>query len=322
MADGAKAWRGRLLGAIAAGLLVSTGAGQSVASGEAPAAVTRKFEKHEALWAKLAANPEARLPVIVRFDMPALPGAASFASPAAADEAHTKAIRAAQDRILAATFPQGALSSAAAAEKNLKRMDFSPMFGILASADEIARLATDPNVTLIQEDRLSKPSLNESLPLIQMPAMYAAGATGNGHHVAVLDTGGRRSHQFLSSRINSEACYNTTGIQGSVSQCAGGASSSTATGSGEDCTASNIYGCGHGTHVAGTVAGYNTAPAPGQPTSGVARDARLISINVFSRFPANSSSPCGAIPGYTHCVLTFDTDQIRGLERVYALRNT
>src|SRR5690606_40171862 len=60
---------------------------------------------------------------------------------------------------------------------------------------------------------------------------------------------GRRSHQFLSSRINSEACYNTTGIQGSVSQCPGGVSSSTATGSGEDCTASNIYGCGHGTHV-------------------------------------------------------------------------
>ncbi|WP_379014259.1 S8 family peptidase [Neoaquamicrobium sediminum] len=284
--------------------------------------MTRKFEKHEALWAKLAANPEARLPVIVRFDMPALPDAASFASPAAADEAHTKAIRAAQDRILATAFPQGALSSASAAEKNLKRMDFSPMFGIVASADEIARLATDPNVTLIQEDRLSKPSLNESLPLIQMPAMYAAGATGNGHHVAVLDTGGRRSHQFLSSRINSEACYNTTGIQGSVSQCPGGASSSTATGSGEDCTASNIYGCGHGTHVAGTVAGYNTSPASGQPTSGVARDARLISINVFSRFPANSSSPCGAISGYTHCVLTFDTDQIRGLERVYALRNT
>ena len=322
MADRAKAWRGRLLGAIAAGLLVSTGAGPSVASGEAPAAVTRKFEKHEALWAKLAANPEARLPVIVRFDMPALPDAASFASPAAADEAHTKAIRAAQDRILATAFPQGALSSASAAEKNLKRMDFSPMFGIVASADEIARLATDPNVTLIQEDRLSKPSLSESLPLIQMPAMYAAGATGNGHHVAVLDTGGRRSHQFLSSRINSEACYNTTGIQGSVSQCPGGASSSTATGSGEDCTASNIYGCGHGTHVAGTVAGYNTSPASGQPTSGVARDARLISINVFSRFPANSSSPCGAISGYTHCVLTFDTDQIRGLERVYALRNT
>ncbi|MBX9465354.1 MAG: S8 family serine peptidase [Aquamicrobium sp.] len=284
--------------------------------------MTRKLEKHEALWAKLAANPEARLPMIVRFDMPALPDAASFASPAAADEAHAKAIHAAQDRILAAAFPQGALSSASAAEKNLKRMDFSPMFGIAASADEIARFAADPNVTLIQEDRLSKPSLNESLPLIQMPAMYAAGATGNGHHVAVLDTGGRRSHQFLSSRINSEACYNTTGIQGSVSQCPGGASSSTATGSGEDCTASNIYGCGHGTHVAGTVAGYNTAPASGQPTSGVARDARLISINVFSRFPANSSSPCGAIPGYTHCVLTFDTDQIRGLERVYALRNT
>jgi subtilisin family serine protease len=314
-------WRRRLLGAIASGILVSIGATSALAADVAPAAVAQKVENHNALWSKLSAEPGARLPVIVRFDMPSMPQAAAFASPQAADDAQTKAIRAVQEKILGAVLPAGTLSSASASdEKNIKLMDFSPMFGIVASADDLARFAADPNVTMIQEDTLDRPYLAQSLPLIQMPAMYSAGAAGNNYRVAVLDTGGRRGHVFLSSRIISEACYNTSGVQGSSSRCPGGASSSIATGSGEDCTASNIYGCGHGTHVAGTAAGFNTTGSG--PANGVARDARIISINVFSQFPANSSTPCGSMPGYTHCVLTFTSDQIRGLERVYALRGS
>lgn len=318
------ALRKHLLGAIASGLLLVGGvaATPSLAADAAPAAVAQKVEGHNELWSKLTADPGSKLPVIVQFSMPALPDAATFASAKAADDAQTKAIHAAQDNILGAVLPSGTLSSAQATEeRNLKRMDFSPMFGILADADDLAKLAANPNVTVIQEDVAVPPSLIQSLPIIQMPAMYSAGATGNGYHVAVLDTGGRRSHQFLSSRIVSEACYNTTNAQyGSTSRCPGGASSSTATGSGEDCTASNVYGCGHGTHVAGTAAGFNTSPQSGQPANGVARDGRIISINVFSQFPA---SQCGGLPaGYNSCVLTFNTDQIRGLERVYALRNT
>ncbi|TYR36404.1 S8 family serine peptidase, partial [Mesorhizobium microcysteis] len=314
-------WRKRLLGAIAWGMVVSTGAMTAMpswASGAAPAAVAQKVEGHEALWSRLAGRPGEGVPVIVRFAMPPVPDAASFASPQAADEAQTSAIRAMQQKVLGAVLPAGALSSPAASEgKNIKLMDFSPMFAITATAEELASLAADPNVTAIVEDRPQPPLLRDSLSLIQMPQMYAAGATGNGYHVAVLDTGGRRGHVFLSSRITSEACYSTTNnAEGSVSLCPGGVSSSTATGSGEDCTASNVSGCGHGTHVAGTVAGWNTSPQSGQPTSGVARDARLISINVFSRFPA---STCG-LP--TACVMTYPSDQIRGLERVYALRST
>ena len=318
------ALRKHLLGAIASGLLLVGGvaATPSLAADAAPAAVTQKVEGHNELWSKLTAEPGAKLPVIVQFSMPALPEAAAFASAKAADDAQTKAIHAAQDKILGAVLPSGTLSSAQATEeRNLKRMDFSPMFGMLADADDLAKLAANPNVTVIQEDVAVPPSLIQSLPIIQMPAMYSAGATGNGYHVAILDTGGRRSHQFLSSRIVSEACYNSTFAQhGSTSRCPGGATSSTATGSGEDCTASNIYGCGHGTHVAGTAAGFNTAPQSGQPSNGVARDSRIISINVFSQFPR---SQCGNIPAqYNSCVLTYTSDQISGLERVYALRNT
>jgi hypothetical protein len=73
-------------------------------------------------------------------------------------------------------------------------------------------------------------------------------------------------------------------------------------------------GCRHGTHVAAIAAGKGAVTA-----SGVARNARLISIQVFSRFegPANC---VGA--GEDPCTLSFDSDQLKGLQRVFALRNT
>ena len=56
--------------------------------------------------------------------------------------------------------------------------------------------------------------------------------------------------------------------------CPGGMAESTALGSGMPCSAD---GCYHGTHVAGIAAG------KGASFSGVARDASLISIQVFSQ---------------------------------------
>ena len=89
-----------LLGAIAAGMLIGVGvsaATSSPALDAAPAAFVRKVEDHDALWAKLAANPGTKLPVIVQFEMPALPNAAGFELPEAADGARMKAIHASQD---------------------------------------------------------------------------------------------------------------------------------------------------------------------------------------------------------------------------------
>ncbi|MGQ3154645.1 S8 family serine peptidase [Neoaquamicrobium sediminum] len=317
------AWRKRLLGAIASGLLVACGltATGSLAADAAPAAIVQKVQDHEALWAKLTADPGTRAPVIVRFEMPELPDAASFTSPAAADEAHIKAIHAVQDKILGTVLPAETLSSTQATEAlNLKRMDFSPMFGILADADDLARFAADPNVSMIQVDGVDAPHLVESLPLIEMPAMYAAGASGDGFHVAIIDTGALSGHTFLHGKVDSEACYNTSIPEdGSVNACPGG-QDTTEPGSGDDCTISILYGCGHGTHVAGIAAGFNAAFQPQPPTNGVARDARIISINVFSEFPGER---CDNLPpGFLSCILSYTSDQIKGLERVYALRNT
>lgn len=72
-----------------------------------------------------------------------------------------------------------------------------------------------------------------------------------------------------------------------------------------------VGACDHGTVVAGIAAGTNAT------FSGVAKDATLIAIQVFSRF--DSVTNCGSA---TPCALTYTSDQILGLQQVYALRST
>ena len=255
--------------------------------------------------------------VIVHFAAPALASPASFDTPAAADAAQTTAVHAMQDQILGAVFGSASLARPAADAMGLKRMDFSPMFAISVTADQLASLAANSQVLRIQEDELAKPVLDEAVPLVGMTAAYAAGATGAGWAVVVLDSGTRRTHEFVSGKVVSAACYSTTNASyPSESYCPGGAPSSTAIDSANDCDIT-ISGCGHGTHVSGIAAGNNTNRQAGEPANGVSRDGTLITINVFSKF--TDANLCG---GMGPCILSYTTDQILGLERVYALRNT
>jgi subtilisin family serine protease len=160
------------------------------------------------------------------------------------------------------------------------------------------------------------PLLGSSIPVIGANIAQAAGVRGAGQVVAVLDTGVQKTHPFLSGKVVSEACYSTTNsAYPSFSVCPGGVAASTASGSGVNCDV-NVNGCQHGTHVAGIAAGRGGG-STGVTFSGVAPDAQVIAVQVFSRF--TSTTYCGSS---TPCVLSFTSDQIKGLERVYALRNT
>jgi hypothetical protein len=157
------------------------------------------------------------------------------------------------------------------------------------------------------------------VPVVGATGGMANGFSGSGQAIAILDTGVDKNHSyFAGGKVVSEACYSTTtgtnpDFDSSQSLCPGGVQESTAPDSGLHCDTSQIGICWHGTHVAGIAAGRE--PTLGH--FGVAKDASIIAIQVFSRF--NNPSNCG---GGAPCVSAYSSDIIKGLERVYNLRTT
>lgn len=192
-----------------------------------------------------------------------------------------------------------------------KRLGDAPFLAVTVDEADLAVLSSSPDVTSVRQDGLRKPALSESVPLIGAPAAWSAGATGSGWAVAVLDSGVDKTHPFLAGKVVSEACYSTTDAQwDSTSVCPGGVDGTQA-GSGVNCSTS-VFGCTHGTHVAGIAAG------TGATFSGVAKSASLIAVQVYSRI--DSVDFCAPDP--SPCVGAFDSDVIAGLNRIYALRDT
>ena len=186
-----------------------------------------------------------------------------------------------------------------------------PYMAMRVSPEALEALLADPDVTSVQEDELSKAHLSDTIPLIHAPAVWAEGQGGSGWCVAILDSGVDKSHPFLAGKVVSEACYTTTDSgQDCQSVCPGGVAESTAANSALP-PLGGAYGTRfyHGTHVAGIAAG-------NIPTMhGVARSADIIAIQVFSWFPNYDGQGKGD-------ALSWASDQIRGMERIYALRNT
>ena len=187
-----------------------------------------------------------------------------------------------------------------------------PFVAFTADAGLLRQMANDGLIKSIEEDVADAPSLAESTAVINAPAVWSSGYTGSGWAVAIIDSGVMKTHSFLTGKVVSEACYSQTVSPNSTTVCPGGVSQSTDVGSGVNCDPA-VAGCPHGTHVAGIVAGN------GATSSGVAKGANLIAIQAFSRF--DNATSCGTgnpVP----CVLSYVSDQVRGLERVLALSST
>lgn len=196
-------------------------------------------------------------------------------------------------------------------EARYKTFEFIPFMAMTLNSEELTVLSVDPAIISIHEDKVNQPALEQSVPVIGGTAAWNMKYTGTGQAIAILDTGVDKTHPFLTNKVVSEACYSTTnGIATSV--CPGGVAESTAAGSGVNCSLA-VNGCNHGTHVAGIAAGNLNSNF-----SGVARDSKIVAIQVFSRFPVSS---CG-VGAATDCALAYDSDIIAGLNRVYALRDT
>lgn len=218
------------------------------------------------------------------------------------EQAQRSAIATAQSALLTRMAPFGVT--------NVKTFPYVPQMAFtVSSVEALQALYTDPAVINIQQDIPEPPALSDSIPLVRADDVQSLFYTGQGMTVAILDTGVDNSHPDLSGKVVSEACYSTTNAgQGSTSLCPGGAASSTAVNSGLNCAATTS-GCDHGTHVAGIVAG-------------VAPSATLIAIQVFSRYTDNppTNTPCASNNRTSPCTLSFVSDQIAALNRVFALR--
>ena len=175
---------------------------------------------------------------------------------------------------------------------SLRRFKFIPYVAMEVDGAALEVLASDPEVVSIEEDGVVKPVLADSTARIGAPHAWDQGYSGEGQTIVVLDTGVDGNHPFLAGKVVSEACF-------SESFCAGGVSESVGPGSGMPCP-SSLSDCFHGTAVAGIAAGR------GPDFSGVAREARIIAIQVFSQ--------CGE-----DCIDSRDSAWIQGLERVLEL---
>jgi subtilisin family serine protease len=295
--------------AIAALSLVSSA---SLAQQPSPSLRAKSADAAQ-IAARLAQGP---VRVIVRHQRPTTTAWTALGSRGESIAAVARDLVDLQDRLLARHFGAAGPGPARA----LRRMQVTPAFAVTATAAEVESMANDSSVVSITLDQIRRPVLTQSVPLIGMTNAYATyGATGSGWAVAIIDSGVDKTHTFLANVI-AEACYSTTtgtlGSGGSASTCPGGASSSTAAGSGVNC---NIAwgGCEHGTHVAGIAAGSNTQFQSGQPPNGVARAAGIIAIKAASEF---SGADCS--PGRSPCIAFWDSDMMAALDHVYAIRNS
>ncbi len=185
----------------------------------------------------------------------------------------------------------------------LRSMRRHPLKAYTVNASQLDAMLDSDLFASVQEDGLNAPQLLESMSLISGYVAHNSGLTGNGAVVAIVDTGVEASHAVFGGRVVEEACFSSAfAPSGITSLCPNGQTEQTGAGAAAPCTDL----CSHGTHVASIVAGQQA----GRP--GVAPDAGIIAIQVFTRFN-QASGYCGS---KSTCVLAYDSDIMAALEYV------
>lgn len=171
--------------------------------------------------------------------------------------------------------------------------------------------AIGAGVQAVQENKVRRPLLMHSAPLVQAPEAWEVGYDGDGQLVAVIDTGVDSSHPFLAGKVSDEACFSAaSAVDGVASVCPGGGEAEYGAGSAMPCGGADEQRCWHGTHVAGIVAGRNESYA------GLAPGAGVVAIQAASAF--NIQADCGEEP--VPCYMFADVSILAALDYVYLLK--
>ncbi len=210
-----------------------------------------------------------------------------------------------------------------------KKFSIAPAIAMTVNEEALNSLLDNPQVLSIQQDELSHPIpvedlvdnfsndfpellADESIYQLGVEIAWSKGYTGKGTYIAILDTGILTSHEMFEGKHIVEACFSSNNAEESATTiCPNGMERQTGAGAA-------LPNAGrHGTHVAGIAAGDNSHFDPGEPQYGVAPDADILAIQIFSKF--TSSEMCGSeVP----CYRAYASDEISALEYVYSLRNT
>ncbi len=197
-----------------------------------------------------------------------------------------------------------------------------PYAALSVTAETLEKLGSIPEVSNIVEDKatplpdpaeesandddsISQPHVINTVEIIGATNAWGVGYTGAGWYVAVLDTGILTSHDMFQGKHIVEQCFSLGDdwSDGAIGGCPNGRTEMSGPGSAAHYRNEGRFG--HGSHVSGIAAGNNH-----NDRFGIAKDANIIAVQVFSYFPDEND------------VLSWDSDQLSGLEYVYELRNT
>ncbi|MFI6815362.1 S8 family peptidase [Nonomuraea sp. NPDC050328] len=170
-----------------------------------------------------------------------------------------------------------------------------PFLVVEGTPEQLAELAEDPRVTGIRRDRAFPPAALNTLPQIGADKAHAAGFTGAGQAIAILDTGIDRDHPAFAGKIVGEACFSAADDT-ARSLCPNGQTTQTGEGAADAETALCASLCDHGSHVAGIA-------------SGVAPGASLVAVQIFSRH--DSPDVCG---DEGPCVLAYESSLLQAID--------
>ncbi len=235
---------------------------------------------------------------------------------AAGPDAVTVRVIVTYDGLSSAAAVTGSVGSVGTVTRTMRR---TPHLVATVPVADLPLLRRSPHVRSVQVDVPQKVALDSSLAVIRADAAHNAGYTGAGTTVAILDTGIDVDHPFLAGRVVAQYCSSSPDGPNQTSLCPNGAT--------EDdnadidslaaCTSATSGAlCNHGTHVAGIVAGNGDGigtGSAGAPAAGVAPGAKLIAMQVFTRF--DDRAFCGA----ASCVASYPSDQLRALDRLATL---